>query len=161
MADIETEGFADAIESVERLADNLEGGGMASHIDDEADRLKSAIRKQIQRRDLIDSGDLLASFVVKQPSDDSWTVFSTEEHADYLEHGTSEHTIRPDKAPVLAWQTENPAKYGDNYDPETGYVYATVVDHPGNEAYEFVEDAQRAWSAGLLVGLRSAVRKKL
>lgn len=160
MADIETEGFDEAIANVQQLSDNLEDG-LARHIDDEVERLKRAIRQEIKRQGLVDTGDLLASFIAKRTSDSSWTVYSTEEHADYLEFGTSEHTIRPDEAQVLAFEPENPAQYGDNYDPETGYVYATVVEHPGNEPYNFVENAQRAWAAGLTIGLRGAVRKEI
>jgi len=159
MADIETEGFDKAIASVEQLADNLDEG-LASHIDDEVERLRSVIRAEIQRQGLVDDGDLLASFKVERTGN-SWSVYSTEAHASYLEFGTTEHTIRPDDAAVLAWQPENPAQYGDNYDPETGYVYMAAVDHPGNKAYNFVENSQRAWAADLTIGLRSAVRKEI
>lgn len=160
MAKVRTRGFEKVIAKTEQLADNLDDG-IERHVDGEVERLKRAIRKEIKRQGLVETGDLLNSFEIRRRPDGEWEVFSTEAHADYLEYGTSAHTIRPNKKQFLAFKPENPAPYGNSYDPETGYVYVSVVDHPGNEDYKFVRNAQAAWAAGLFVRLRQAVRREI
>jgi hypothetical protein len=160
MADVEVDGVEKTIAQTERFIDNVTGGNMADHIDDEIETFRSYIRQSIQAHGLVESGDLLNSFKIERAGN-SWNIFSTEAHADYLEYGTGPHTIRPDEADVLAFEPENPADYGDNYDEETGYVYASVVEHPGNAQYRFVDNAQNVWLADLEIGLHTAVRKEI
>lgn len=159
MAKVETEGFEKAIAQTEQLADNLEDN-MADYVDDEVHKLRRKIVQNIHEDGLIDTGELVNSFVVERKGN-TWEVYSTEDHAKYLEEGTPPHDIYPDDKEMLAFVPEDPSKYGGNYDEETGYVFLEMVKHPGNQPYRFVENAQWAWEAGLAIGLRQAVRKEI
>jgi hypothetical protein len=168
MADIDTEGFEKVQGMVEQLGDNL-SDGMEDHIDDEVDKLVRLIKAEIKRQGLVDDPSdkpdqiPLHASIKSEGGEGEWVVGSVAPHASAIEHGADEHIIRPRRANILAFQPENPAKYEGNpsYDPDSGYVFTNIVEHPGNDEYNYIQNAQRGWLVDLEFGLRSAVRKEI
>lgn len=148
--------------SIMALGVNLERK-VRSAAESEVDALITAIESQIAQKGLVgDPSDkpgqppLVASFKSNASGASEWTIYSTAEHAMALEEGADEHDIEPKNALYLSWVPDNPADYptkepGESipadawYDPTTGRVYSTGVEHPGNDGYHYIRDAQIGW----------------
>lgn len=164
MAEIETSGFTKAIRNTEKFADDLENGEVYDEVDSEAERLRKAMRNAVLKKGLVETGELAQSFESTHnstPDGDIWSVFSTKDYAEYLNDGTTPHTIRAKDSPVLSFEPENPAEYGDKYDEESGRVAFTSVDHPGTKPFLFAENAQRRWGSTFGTNIKQAVVRSL
>jgi hypothetical protein len=168
MARVKTKGFKKVRLMLDKLGDNL-SDGMEKHVDKEVDRLVRAIKKEIGRQGLRDDPTdkpeqiALRASIKKVEGGTEWVVGSIAPHASAIEHGSKDHIIRPRNASILAFQPDNPAKYEGNpaYDPDSGYVFTDFVDHPGNDAYNYMQNAQISWYFDLRVNLRNAVRQEI
>jgi hypothetical protein len=167
MANVETEGFNDAIESTEDFIGAIRdpGGEMQRHVNEEVNRLKGDIKSEIQRQGLVDTGALLESWSTN-PSyyigEAHWSIRSSADYSKALAgSGADEHIIRPNKKRYLAWSLDDTEleendldiSRGLQYDPETNkviYVSSSgrggpTVDHPGTDPTYYVSGPQQIW----------------
>jgi hypothetical protein len=155
------------------LGANLERK-VPSAVEDEVDALIESIEDKIVQKGLVgDPSDkpgqppLVASFKESSSGSSRWTIYSTAEHAMALEEGADPHRIEPKNAVMLSWVPENPSDYpkkGDPdrgktyYDPDSGMVFSTGVDHPGNDEYAYITEAQAAWAPIAHVQIEESVK---
>jgi hypothetical protein len=165
MANIETKGFNDAIESTEDFIGAIRdpGGEMQRHVNEEVNRLKGDIKSEIQRQGLVDTGALLESWSTNPRyyvGEAHWTLRSSADYSKALAgSGADKHQIRPDKKDYLAWSLDdtdlkkNDIYGGLQYDSETNKVIylngadgsRPWVDHPGTDPTYYVSGPQRIW----------------
>jgi hypothetical protein len=115
--------------------------------------------------------DLIDSFDFTRRSKSIWRVFSTAPHAMAHEEGSGIHgdsgayEIPPGggekNGNVIAFIPENPDKWGHRYDPDTGYVYTGVHNHPGVEGKGYIARAQSSWSFDTEEDLNQTVRRAI
>jgi hypothetical protein len=162
MADVDTDGFDDAMAKIQRLGDNLDDG-LNDDIGRMVDQLIFDIQAEISRQGLVDSGELVNSFSKRRWNDKFWHVTTSAEHAEPIDEGAGPHTITPRNEPVLAFQPENPAAYAGNpsYDPDSGYVFTEYVEHPGNRPYNYVGKALQRWETTLALGIEPKVKREI
>ncbi len=163
MAEVDTDGFDDAMAKIHRLGDNLETN-LEDDVGRMVDQLIFDIETEISRQGLVESGELMNSFSKRRWNRKFWHITTSAEHAEPIDEGASPHPIAPRNAPVLAFQPENPAAYAGNpsFDPESGYVFTDYVEHPGNRPYNYLGKALQAWQGSTLqLGMRPPVRREI
>lgn len=178
--EIDASELSDVARDIDKLNKNLEPA-VRDETGNQVRNLKDLIQKTLLEKGLYDTGNLLNSFDVLSEGRSGWRIWADSREQDYamhLEAGTTRHTITPDDADALSWVPENPNKYatkrpigglssvedvfaGSPYDPETGRVYMQSVDHPGNKAYGYVEDAQADWALPAWTKINRTVRNQI
>jgi len=135
-----------------------------SAVDESVDNLIGDIERVINEMGLVgDPSDkpgqppLVSSFKSQGSGSGEWLIYSTAEHAMAIEEGADPHPITPNASgTLLSWIPENPGDYpskkpdetvpgGTWYDPEKGVVFSTGVQHPGNDGYGYIDQAQTQW----------------
>lgn len=145
-----------------------------------AEEFRDEVQNQLKLSEIEqDTGELMNSWVIRPKGFAQYEVRSTADHAVYLELGTRPHTISGKGGGWLKFIPDNPSEYntrefvgnadgsvsGDFF--EDGIVqspfdplfdgsspntyFAKSVQHPGNEAYGYFEDAvdSRSWRTSL------------
>lgn len=162
MAEVDTDGFDKAMAKIHRLGNNLDTN-LNDDVGRQVDQLIEDIQREISRQGLIDSGELYNSFSKRRWNDHYWHITTSAEHAIPLDEGSSGGIITPRNASQLAFKPDNPSKYAGNpsFDPDSGYVFAESVDHPGNREYNYIGKALQRWESTLELGMRGPVRREI
>lgn len=150
------------IEGLESNFDALRGilqQEIDSAVEETAKEFRDEVKKQIIASEIdSDTGELLNSWVVRPKGLARYEVRSTADHAIYLELGTRPHTITGN--PFLVFEPEPGTldQYPDKFIRGDGLVQIHGVNHPGNEAYGYFQDAfdQRSWKTTLNNHIRRA-----
>jgi len=151
-----------------------------------AEDFRDEVQNQLKQSDIdSDTGELMNSWRVRPKGLAQYEVRSTADHAVFLELGTQPHTITgnnwlkfipddPSGYPERNFTEEGGEVKGDfaedglvvspldplsDADPET--YFAKSVQHPGNEAYGYFQDAvdKKSWKSSLNGRIRQKVSK--
>jgi hypothetical protein len=176
--EIDASEIDDAVDNLARLGNNLRDD-VPEKVDDQVSKLRNQIVKEIEQKGLVgdpndkaDQVPLAASFNKNKAGGSEWVIYSTADHSMAIEEGAQPHRIEPENVDLLSWVPEDPSKYphktGDKYipvetwyDPEKGRVFSTGVNHPGNDAYHYVRDAQIKWSVQWYITMDNTVKEAI
>lgn len=140
--------FADDLEDfaadIGRAADRVESSGA---VDEGVRETATDFRDDAKRRAPRDTGELIENISAEQIAPGEWRVVSAADHARPVEFGARPHTITPTDADALRFEID-----GD-------VVYASKVDHPGQDAQPYFRPAMDSVQSELARNISDAITR--
>lgn len=132
---------------------------MDEAVEKTAKDFRDEVQTQLEKSDIdVDTGELLNSWVVRPKGLARYEVRSTADHAVYLELGTRPHEITGSPL-IFEPEPGTLQNYPDEVITDDGWVEIRKVQHPGNEAYGYFQNAydSKSWRTSLNNRLRKAL----
>jgi len=161
MSEIRTTGDISSVVSKLTALDRNLDTYVLSEVSDQSEALVNRIDKSILAKGLVGDPEdkpgqepLLGSFESKSRSIDKWTVSSDVPHAVPLEKGSRgrDPEIAATNKQTLKFKDQNGNTIYPKKIPTSGYFLPSTGEkiegsdgHPGNDAYNYVRDAQFSW----------------